>query len=110
MQKFEDNSQVIVTRGSKTLAKDTEVTVLGYDTASETYAVKTPDNGIRVLKESALGPKPERSFTQSEIVSALQEAVNYGESDSAIGRVAQSLGLGQEIAYPVAESSFGENG
>ncbi len=104
MQNFEDNSQVIVTRGSKTLARDTEVTVLGYDGLNDTYAVKLPDGGVKMAKASALGQKPERTFTRTEVLSALNEALHYGESRDAVTRVAQNLGIGQLIDQPGHEA------
>jgi len=72
-QKFQDNEAIIVTKGSKSLPKDTEVTVLGHDAVNDTYAVKLPDGTIRTARASVLGRKPERTFTQSEIEQGLTD-------------------------------------
>lgn len=72
MQNFEDNTTVIVTRGSKSAPKGAEVTVLGYDAIADAYAVRLPATGtIVTLKASALSAKPERTFTESQVREAL---------------------------------------
>ena len=81
-QSFQDNETVIVKRGNKSIAKGTEATVLGYDQPTDSYAVRiqTSEGVTRYtnVKASALGPKPERTFTESEV----REALDAGRTHS----------------------------
>lgn len=73
-QQHADGSTVLVTRGTKRLPKDTRVTVLGYDAVHDTYAVRDGLTGTIVnVKAGYVGPVPERTFTESEIVNGLTD-------------------------------------
>lgn len=89
-----DNSEAVVTHGTKTLPRDTRVTVIGHDAVTGNYAVRTPDGRILTAKDDRVGPAPEKTFTASEVLSALREA--YANSGDAY-RVAQNLGLGEDL-------------
>lgn len=88
-QDFQNNETVIVTRGSKSLAKGTEATVLGYDQPTDSYAVRiaTPGDITRYtnVKASALGAKPERTFTESEVREALDDSTDFGSFRAKLG-------------------------
>lgn len=97
ISKFETGETIIVKRGSKAIESGTEVRVLARDTESGKYAVQTATGGVYSLAAERLAPKPERTFTESEIVAAL----NQYAADAAVRDVATLLDLGGKISYPV---------
>lgn len=97
LSKFEVGETIIVKRGSKAILAGTEVKVLARDSESGKYAVITEDNKVFTLAAERLGRKPERTFTESEIIAAL----NQYAADAAVRDVATLLDLGGKISYPI---------
>lgn len=79
-QHYADGSNVLVTRGTKSLPKGTQATVLGYDSVTDSYAVRIDGDPVRYtsVKAGYVGPVPERTFTESEV----REALDAGRSHS----------------------------
>ena len=77
-QQHADGSTVLVKRGTKSLPKGTQATVLGYDSVTDSYAVRIDGDPVRYtnVKAGYVGPVPERTFTESEVADALTEAVD----------------------------------
>lgn len=74
VQEHADGAEVIVTKGTKNLPNGEALTVLGFDAVLNSYAARRPDGRIVNVKAGNVGPKPERTFTESEVREALQTA------------------------------------
>lgn len=82
LSKFETGETIIVKRGSKAIEAGTEVKVLARDAGSGKYAVQTATGDVYSLAAERLAHKPERTFTESEVLAAFDQARNVGFSSA----------------------------
>lgn len=67
VQEYEDGSEVAVTRGTKNLPNGEILKVLGFDTVTGKYSVRRSNGRLAEVAAGNVGPKPERTFTESEV-------------------------------------------
>lgn len=77
-QDYADGSEVAVTRGTKNLPNGEILKVLGFDATTATYSAKRADGRLVNVKAGNVGPKPERTFAESEIRDALARTREVG--------------------------------